>query len=431
MLYRLYFKIFNFLYHAPSDKKEKIDQRAVHSHIHIVLMTSIFMWAYTLVALIYMESWVPGLIGVFCSLIYLLTPLLFRWFTSVFWISNLMLLMGLVHQSSFSFFSGGLRSSVLIWFGILPYLGASIAGKKSIFLWATLTASVAGLFLLGHLANFPFPNQLSPNGWFVSQVLVLFGYIFLSSIISYSYLALIEQGQEQLKSKKENIESLFRVLIHDLVNPISLIQGNLAIAQTAKDIKVQKRAFDRIDRANTSLLEITQNVKRMYTENQTQEGLLFCQNTSLSSAVSEVLENFHFRLNQKSLKVACDWGSLKGVKVWVDPTSFVHQVLSNIISNAVKFSHPETQISIRCTIEDNGMKCLMIEDTGVGIPPEVKTKLLEGNFQTTRLGTHGEGGSGLGLYLVKTFVEKYGGKVSIESVSNLTTSGTTIKLFLK
>jgi signal transduction histidine kinase len=65
-------------------------------------------------------------------------------------------------------------------------------------------------------------------------------------------------------------------------------------------------------------------------------------------------------------------------------------------------------------LSDNSVE-VKISDTGIGMSPELRSKLFELNGNTSRFGTEGEPSTGLGLLLCKEFIQKHGGSISIES----------------
>jgi len=94
-----------------------------------------------------------------------------------------------------------------------------------------------------------------------------------------------------------------------------------------------------------------------------------------------------------------------------DP-KLLFQVFSNMMSNAVKYS-PENGV-VRVGAEPRGDDLLVtIQDQGVGIPAEDRTRLFDRYFRGSNVA--GIGGTGIGLYLVKTVIDLHGGEVSVES----------------
>jgi signal transduction histidine kinase len=92
--------------------------------------------------------------------------------------------------------------------------------------------------------------------------------------------------------------------------------------------------------------------------------------------------------------------------------SRVRQVLYNLLSNAIGFSRPGGTIGIKAW-RDAGMTAFMIEDSGVGIPKEQQSRVLE-RFESRSQGSKHRG-AGLGLSIVKSLVELHGGSMSLES----------------
>jgi signal transduction histidine kinase len=93
---------------------------------------------------------------------------------------------------------------------------------------------------------------------------------------------------------------------------------------------------------------------------------------------------------------------------------FLRQIITNLISNAIKFTNIGGQIDIYSSPEQTFVK-ITVADNGVGINEDVQNKLFKLETNLTSIGTANEKGSGLGLLLCKEFVVKHGGKIWIES----------------
>src|SRR5690606_16433531 len=123
-----------------------------------------------------------------------------------------------------------------------------------------------------------------------------------------------------------------------------------------------------------------------------------------------------------------DHESHYGITLMVEPVSFKNQVLGNIISNAIKFSHPGGFITVSAKAVNEETFAVEIKDTGIGMPEHILNTLFDMNKKTSRPGTIGESGTGFGLHIMRSFVEMYGGKVEVASQEG---KGTTFGLFLK
>jgi signal transduction histidine kinase len=98
----------------------------------------------------------------------------------------------------------------------------------------------------------------------------------------------------------------------------------------------------------------------------------------------------------------------------VDSTIFKNVIITNIISNAIKFSEENATIDIRVTKKSGNIR-VEVQDYGIGIPPEIVPNLFSFKAKTTRIGTKGESGTGYGMPLVKEFMDKMGGRILVES----------------
>jgi two-component system phosphate regulon sensor histidine kinase PhoR len=94
--------------------------------------------------------------------------------------------------------------------------------------------------------------------------------------------------------------------------------------------------------------------------------------------------------------------------------SELHSVGSNLISNAVKYTPAEGQVTIRWDREPGGAR-LAVQDTGIGIAPEHLPRLTERFYRVDRARARARGGSGLGLSIVKHALQRHGGRLEIAS----------------
>lgn len=97
----------------------------------------------------------------------------------------------------------------------------------------------------------------------------------------------------------------------------------------------------------------------------------------------------------------------------INPTYF-RQVVQNLLSNAIKYNTMGGQVNLNLKLADEGV-CLEIQDTGIGIPEVDKPHIFERFFRAENVSETAIPGTGLGLYVVQSFVKKWGGKLWFES----------------
>lgn len=105
----------------------------------------------------------------------------------------------------------------------------------------------------------------------------------------------------------------------------------------------------------------------------------------------------------------------------------MNRVLSNLIENAIKYSGENTEVTIK-TYDDEKWVYIDIQDNGVGISEDDLQNIFEKFYRVKNDASHKIKGTGLGLYLVKYFVELHGGTIIAKSSVN---AGTTFQIKLK
>ncbi len=131
-----------------------------------------------------------------------------------------------------------------------------------------------------------------------------------------------------------------------------------------------------------------------------------CENVFLSFSHQAKTKNiaYNFKCDNKSLLLYGDWEKLE-------------IVLFNLLSNSFKFTPASGAVTLGI-YDKNGQVEIVIEDTGCGIPTDTGNKLFDKFHQVDSLASASEVGFGIGLYLVKVFVERHHGSISYESELN-------------
>ena len=430
IFFKWYCKLFDFIA-AKRIENEDLDLRRIHSHTVAVLSTGLLMWAYAFLACFTISSPIPGIIGIVCSTVHLLSPLLFRISNNAFLISTIMIGSGIVHQGTFGFFSGGFESHILIWFGILPMLGGIIAGRKAAVQWGIVCFLWAGFYLYLDITGYQFPDLISRQGHLIAHAFLVFGWIFLSTSIIYVLLILNESKEKLLAEQGQKIDDLFRVLFHDLAGPLSRISIGLNISRKETEVEHKEMGLEIAAKATNAMLEITQNVRKMYAvrKGKVSTDLSYC---SLNECVEYLEKLYAAELEKKNIKIDYDFKKHQGLSLLVEPVSFKNQVLGNALSNAIKFSSPSSRITIKAYPSTQNFFVVEIKDSGIGMSESLINSLFDITKKTSRPGTAGEPGTGFGMHIMKSFVEMYQGKIQIESVEDsVEKGGTSIKLMLK
>lgn len=140
--------------------------------------------------------------------------------------------------------------------------------------------------------------------------------------------------------------------------------------------------------------------------------LLRIENIDVVELVQGIIDSYTDKANEKGIKVRLKSASKK-INCEVDDR-YVHMIIENIMSNAIKYSYPASKINVR--IESDGTDIVVeVEDYGVGIAEEDMGKLFQKFTRIENPLSRIEGGSGLGLFLADKIARAHHGEITISS----------------
>jgi signal transduction histidine kinase len=211
----------------------------------------------------------------------------------------------------------------------------------------------------------------------------------------------------------EKVASLIQILSHDIINPLNLILGFTEVLKEEID---DDELPNGILRASRQIQQIINHVKEMQALESGKTNLEL-EPINLSRCLENVTFVFKEKAKKKRVSLIIKNEVDEKTKILAEPVSFSHQVLNNLVSNAIKFTPEHGEILIHSY--KKGQKVhVNIQDTGIGIPQKLIPNLFRFDVATSRAGTAGESGTGFGLPLVKKYIELYNGEIFVESVES-------------
>lgn len=218
---------------------------------------------------------------------------------------------------------------------------------------------------------------------------------------------------------------MFSIISHDLKSPIAA--QKMAIEAVMKNIDHLDK--DAISERFSSFHECAESqlslVRNLLDWANLQEGKI--EHLPIAFNVAEIVEKTAslYNVAAENKKVIVKTDTSCECIAYADK-QMIGTVVRNLLNNAVKFSNPESSVLIKVFCVDDKTR-VSITDNGIGMSEELINNLFKNGKMSSRQGTQGEKGSGLGLVICKDFLQLNGSQLNIESKKN---EGTTISFDL-
>ncbi len=244
---------------------------------------------------------------------------------------------------------------------------------------------------------------------------------------SFGYLRQTERSNETLKQSEKNLELLFKAMSHDIANPLTVVMNLTTRAEEGNPLtqnhwQMIRRNLSKISSIHLKLKQMSFVLTGKYPMQLKSENMAeVIQSALLSASDQAKAKQIELRLMPTILKTP--------LIALVDREILINQIVHNILSNAIKFSKAGSYIDIQIGQEvvPRDRAIISIRDYGIGMEAHQVENLFQWKKQTTKLGTSGEVGSGLGLPIAHQFIAIMGGEIKVESCPG---RGTTFHLIL-
>jgi signal transduction histidine kinase len=200
---------------------------------------------------------------------------------------------------------------------------------------------------------------------------------------------------------------------HELRTPLAAIKGYVdnLLDGVAGPLVDKPRHYlgrvrdnaDRLGRMVSDLLDLTR-IEAGKIE-------LVPQALPVADLVTDALDGLRHVAAERRVRLAADLPACP--PVWADPDK-VHQVLTNLLTNAIKWSPPGGQVMVTAGGPSGGLVRLAVQDAGPGIPPAERERVFDKFYQVGRVEGERPSGTGLGLTIARHLVELHGGRIWVE-----------------
>lgn len=208
--------------------------------------------------------------------------------------------------------------------------------------------------------------------------------------------------------------SFVAMAVHELRTPLTIMKGYIEVFEDELGPNLNPELKDFMFKMKASAQQLTAFVSNILNVARVEENQLTLTlhkedlKTILESAVSDLELRARVHGKHVSLEIAADIPAVAADRI------SVHEIINNLVDNAIKYGGKSEQIKIVSVIGRDGMIETSVQDFGGGIPASVIPRLFDKFYRSHRSRTQ-IGGTGLGLYLCKALVTAHGGNIWVNS----------------
>lgn len=246
---------------------------------------------------------------------------------------------------------------------------------------------------------------------------IIFGLLLIrSSIKEARQRELLQELTDKLKAIDKQKDTFISMAAHELRAPMTAIKGYVSMVMEGDTGDIPEKARGFLADASNITDRLVRLVNNMLNVSRIEEGRMVYQEEveNLSQVARAVFGQFAPEAQRKGLEYKLEIPNEMKDRVQVDPDR-IQEVIGNFLSNAIKYTDKGSVIVKLSQPSSNVVRCEVV-DTGPGISKEEQQKLFQ-KFHRVESNVGKTTGTGLGLYISRLLVEKFNGKIGVESES--------------
>ena len=202
--------------------------------------------------------------------------------------------------------------------------------------------------------------------------------------------------------------------VHELRTPLTIMRGYIEVFEDELGPTLPPELKDFMHKMNASAQQLTAFVSNILNVARIEENqlVLTLHKEDLSAILSSAVADLELRAQVHGKHIVLQIAP--GLPAVAADRISIHEVINNLVDNAIKYGGKSDTINIFSTLNGEGMVETSVQDFGVGIPESVVTKLFDKFYRSHRSRVQ-IGGTGLGLYLCKALVSAHGGNIWVNS----------------
>ena len=291
---------------------------------------------------------------------------------------------------------------------LLSYIISRVQPVKGLMITILL---IIGILLTSYMAFITFGWWIKLSHLVLSIFVVYYIWVPFRAIEEYQTRYAIQEETKLLKQVDNLKQNFISLMSHDLKTPVAKIAGIADILKIKfNNTPEQTELIDNVVASTKELNNFINSILDL-TKIESQNLTLRKESKDVNRIIEGIVEKLEFEANAKEMKLETDLSPLYPIQI---DTVLMNRVISNLIENAIKYAGRGKTVEVK-THDDAEWVYIEIKDNGTGIGPDDLAHIFDKFYRVKNDSTHAIKGSGLGLYLVKYFIELHNGVITATS----------------
>ena len=228
----------------------------------------------------------------------------------------------------------------------------------------------------------------------------------------------LETKNRELQRLDDLKSDFVATVSHELRTPLSIIREGVALINDRILGGVNKKQVRALSQVLENIARLTRIIDDLLDISKLEAGEIKLKKSYVDTAkfIKKIIEDFQSKAKEKKIVLKTSL-SKKVSPIYADGDKLI-QILTNLVSNSLKFTPENGKITVRAGNDADGSVMISVSDTGVGMSGDDMSKLFNKFQQFDRVPGPGKKGTGLGLAISKKIVELHGGRIWAESGIN-------------
>jgi signal transduction histidine kinase len=291
---------------------------------------------------------------------------------------------------------------------LLSYIISRVQPVKGLMITILL---IIGILLTSYIMFITFGWWIKLSHLVLSIFVVYYIWVPFRAIEEYQTRYAIQEETKLLKQVDNLKQNFISLMSHDLKTPVAKIAGIADILKLKfNNTPEQTELIDNVVNSTKELNNFINSILDL-TKIESQNLTLRKESKDVNKIIEGIIEKLEFEAESKQMTIESELSPLYPIQI---DTVLMNRVISNLIENAIKYAGKEKNVVIK-TWDDAEWVYVEIKDNGVGVGPDDLAHIFDKFYRVKNDSTHSIKGSGLGLYLVKYFIELHNGVITATS----------------